>query len=181
MSRKRLPVFLSATEATQLVAAAPSRRDRLIILFGLLQGMRVSEITKLRVEHLDFDKQQLLVWQGKGGRDRILPLNKKIIDPLRQWLASRKKGWVFPSRKHDTDQPIRTRTVQLMVKAAGLRAGILRPCRPHGLRHSFATMLVRKGADIVSIKELLGHENLATTQKYVHCDGERMKKVVNLL
>jgi integrase/recombinase XerD len=179
MSR-RLPVFYNPDEAKALVSAAPTRRDRLIILIGLLAGLRVSEICKLKVQDLDWANRQLFVDQGKGGKDRLVPLAEKLIDPLKQWIGAKKVGWVFPSKSRDK-KPICTRTVQIMMNKAGKKAGLLKRCHPHALRHSCLSRMIHRGADLVTVRDVAGHSNVAVTSRYLHSDTSRLRSAVNRL
>jgi len=179
MARK-LPTFFSRDEAIRLVAAAPSRRDRLMITLMLLTGLRVSELCNLRIEHLDFIEKRLLVYQGKGAKDRMIPLSRKLIDPLRHWIAGRTHGLVFPSKR--TKGPICPRTVQYMIKKAGAKAGIQKWVKPHACRHSFATQLLSKaGANIRQVQTLMGHASIGTTEIYTHVTPEELAPIVDNL
>jgi integrase/recombinase XerD len=180
--KRKLPVFLSQEEADRLVAAAVAPRDRLIVLCGLLLGLRVSEICGLRIERIDFSRGQVLIYQGKGGKDRYLPLHSRLSEPLQTWIAGRAEGWLFPSPKRK-DQPLTTRAVQYLVQRLADQAGIRRPdptqrISPHKLRHSFASRLVEKGVDIVSVRDLMGHSSVAVTQVYLHCDSNRLRSEI---
>ncbi len=123
-----------------MIGRARSFRDRLIIMVGLYAGLRVSEIVGLRIERIDLDRGQILVYQGKGGKDRIVPISAKLEGPLRTWLRGRTEGWLFPSARIQ-DKPLSIRAVQLMIAATAKRAGIRRPdpsqrVTPHKLRHT---------------------------------------------
>jgi integrase/recombinase XerD len=181
MSRgRKLPVFYTPDEARALVVAAPTRRDRLIMLIGLLAGLRVSEICHLRAQDLDWQNKQIFVNQGKGKKDRYVPIHKKLEDPLRQWLGDKTYGWVFPSVRCK-GKPICTRTVQLMMAKAGRKAKMSKRSHPHGLRHSCFSRLIQRGADIITVRDLAGHSSIQTTQAYLHTDASRMREALKLL
>jgi site-specific recombinase XerD len=171
-------------EASRLVAAASCMRDRLIMLLGMLCGARVAEICNLRAEHIDIARKRLLIYQGKGKKDRLLPLNAKLARMLALWLRGRKTGLLFPS-KRQPGKPLTTRNVRYMIERAAARAGIARPdgrvVHPHALRRTFASQLVRKGADLAVVRDLLGHANLQTTSIYLSTDENALSEAVDLL
>ena len=151
------------------------------MLMILTLGLRVSEATKMRCEHIDFSRRSLFVKEAKGKRDRMLPLPQVVIGPLRGWLKGRKKGPVFPSPRGGH---LTTRAVQLLFKRTAVKAGLedalkARKYHPHSFRHEFAVRLLRSGADIMEIKDLLGHSNLQTTTIYLATDPDRMRAAVD--
>lgn len=190
--RRRLPNFLRSAEIDTLTAAAAAaldaattparkaaaRRDLVVVQTGLQLGLRVSELTKLRVEDLDLDQRTAMVVQGKGGKDRMLPVGEKLFAVLTAWLGERRTGYVFPGRG---DARLSTRTLQLRVTALGKRAGLAKRLKCHTLRHSFATRLLEKQAGIHEVSELLGHSSIATTQTYIHVVPERLRGAVDRL
>jgi site-specific recombinase XerD len=180
MTRRRLPVYLRAQELERLFAEAPTPRDRLVLLIGAYAGLRISEIVNLRVEHLDFEDGLLEVHSGKGDRDRNIPMHVRIAAQLRLHLNGRREGWVFPS-DHGRSGHLMPRAVQIMIHAAAERAQIVRHVTPHKLRHSFASALLFKGADLIEIKDLLGHSSVATTQIYSHAMPEKLRSAIDRL
>lgn len=123
---RKLPVFLSEEEAARLVAAARTPRDRTMLQAMLLLGVRVAELVALRIERVDLARGQLLIFQGKGSRDRYLPISSRLEPVLREWIGSRTTGFLFPSPARP-DQPISTRAVRYMVTAAARRHHSPRP------------------------------------------------------
>lgn len=192
MARRRLPVFLRGPEAEALVAAATAERDaarspskraaaernRLLILAGLYMGLRVSELCKLRIEDVDLEQGMAMILQGKGDKDRGVPVPEKLLAELRPWIGERRSGFLFANPRGGK---LSSRTVQMMVRRLAAVANIPRRVKPHTLRHSYATHLLDKGANIREVQELLGHASVATTEIYTHVSGEKLKKVVNLL
>jgi integrase/recombinase XerD len=180
---RRLPVYLRQRELDLLVAAAPTDRDRLILLIGAYAGLRVSEIVKLQVEHLDFEDAMIEVHAGKGDKDRNVPMHTRLAWDLRRYLNGRTSGWLFPAPRssHGATGHLTTRAVQNMVAAAAGRAQIARHVTPHKLRHTFATQLLAQGADLIEIKDLLGHSSVATTQIYAAALPERLRGAVDRL
>lgn len=180
MARRRLPVYLRPQELERLFAEAPNPRDHLMLIIGAYAGLRVSEIVRLQVEHIDFEGGMLEVHAGKGDKDRTIPLHQRIAWDMRVYLAGRQTGWVFPSTRGPSGH-LMSRAVQLMIAAAAARAQIPRHVTPHKLRHSFATLALAKGADLMEIKDLLGHASVATTQIYLSVMPERLRGAVDRL
>lgn len=182
--RRKLPTYLDDSEGDRLLAAARKPRDRCLFALMLLAGLRVAEACALRVERLDFGRRELLVYEGKGSRDRLLPLAPRLEAALRDWLGERRTGYVFPGRKPESH--LGTGAARYLVKTAVRRADIHRPdprqrISCHALRHSFASALVAKGADLATVRDLLGHSNLATTSIYAHCSADRLRRAIELL
>lgn len=178
--RRRLPKFLSTAETNQLLAAAQTDQERIILLVGLYCGLRVSELVNLRVEDVDLGQRLVMVQEGKGAKDRNLPMPAKIVEPLRLWLAGRTSGWVFPSPRFP-GRRLSIRFVQLLIKAIAKRAGLAKRVTPHVMRHSFATRLLWSGADLREVQELLGHSSVAITEIYTAVVPERLRGAVDRL
>ncbi|MFZ5668700.1 MAG: tyrosine recombinase [Pseudomonadota bacterium] len=186
-----LPKVLSREEVERLIAAAAARDGaaglRLACLIELTyaSGMRVSEVLALPLAALARDPAFLIV-RGKGGKERLAPLNAAARTAVKAWLEVRAAAlggkaqaspWLFPSRGR-TGRLTPRRFSQLL-EAAALAAGI-DPARvsPHVLRHAFATHLLEGGADLRVVQTLLGHADIATTQIYTHVASERLAEVV---
>ncbi len=178
---KKLPHLLKDHEPELLLKATARQRDRLVLLVLLYTGLRVAELCALRVEHLDFKIGTLLVVEGKGGRDRVVPLAKFLLNPLRGWIGKRLQGYVFPSRQGG--ERLGTRAVQLLFRRLAARAGLPESANahPHAFRHSFATRLLRRGVNIRVVQKLLGHQNLATTERYTHVEDAEMHAAIDRL
>jgi integrase/recombinase XerD len=187
-----LPRVLSRPEAAALIAAAGARDEvkglRLACMIELAYagGLRVSELTSLTLAALARDPEFLMV-RGKGGKERLAPLNTAARAAVRAWLEVRARTlprgdaanpWLFPSGGKGGRLTPR-RFAQLLGEAA-ITAGI-DPERvsPHVLRHAFATHLLEGGADLRVVQTLLGHADIATTQIYTHVAGERLREVVS--
>jgi site-specific recombinase XerD len=174
-SEKRLPVVLSKQEVWAMLKSCKLLKHR--ILIGLLYGcgLRCFEVRNVRLSQLDFDRCQLHVVQGKGKRDRYVPLSEHLIRGLKQYIAAEKpKDWLFngqplPNRAGgDFDSRYSQRGVQWAVKQAAKSAGILKDVHVHTLRHTYATHLLEDGMDIMTLKDLLGHQSIETTIEYLH-------------
>jgi tyrosine recombinase XerC len=177
---RHLPAFLTEDETVSLIEAADgldwrSLRDRAILETLYSTGMRVSELASLDIDDVDFISGVAKV-KGKGKKERMLPVGSMAIDALRRYLDKRRqKSDVLFLNKNKTR--LTTRGCRLIlnkyIKKASLKEGV----SPHTLRHSFATHLLNRGADLRSVQELLGHSNLSTTQIYTHLSTERLKAV----
>jgi len=176
---KTLPTVVSKEELKKILDAADNRKHKLLIKFMYSAGLRVSECVNIKVEDLDFEQKIGKVRCGKGRKDRLIILSQKLIDELREYLTTRKNKseYVFSVKnKH-----MSIRQAQQIVKDAKESAGIKRRVYCHALRSSFATHLLEEGTDIRVIQELLGHSNLATTERYTRVSSEQLRKVVSPL
>ncbi len=160
---QQLAHFISVDEALALLKALDEPRVTALVLLLYGGGLRVSEACRLKWSDLKPSNRTLLV-HGKGDRQRLVTLPELCWEALRKLESSRSGPYVLT----DTDQPLSPRKAYGWVRAAGARAGLLRPLNPHALRHSYATHLLTSGADLRVIQELLGHRSLAATQKYTH-------------
>jgi len=151
------------------------------VLFGLMTGMRPAELTYLSWDDIDFELKTAKIsskpplWTIKTKQERVIPLNEKALTIVEELLKKRKGRWVF---SHD-DKPVKS--VRTAMETAQKRAGITKRITPNMLRHTFATHLLMKGADIKSVQELLGHTSISTTQKYAHAIKEQLRKAVDLM
>jgi site-specific recombinase XerD len=171
---KRLPTVLSQQEVCQLLRAASELRCRALLMTAYGAGLRVSELTHLRVHDIDSQRMVVHVRQGKGARDRTVMLGSALLRVLRQyWRAYRPETWLFPGR--DPARPLSARRVQDLCTRAGRAAALPRRVTVHVLRHSFATHLLEAGVDLRVIQLLLGHGSLRTTALYTHVSTERLQ------
>lgn len=168
---KKLPVVLSSEEVARLIEATtnPMHRAMLMVLYGT--GIRRTEASLLRVSDIDSQRMVLHIRQGKGSRDRDVPLSPRLLGALREYWRWRKpKGFLFPSSAghRGQERPISDKTVWNVCKGAAKRAGIQKKIGPHTLRHSFATHHMEAGTDLRTIQLLLGHADLEHTTVYLH-------------
>lgn len=180
MAKRRLPTYLEGQETERLLAAASLERDAVIFLCGAKLGLRVSEIARLRAEDVDEDARTVTVVQGKGGKDRRVPVPPSFRARLLAWIDGRRTGWLFPSPRH-MDRPLTTRAIRYAVTGAGQVAGLTKRVRPHSLRHSYAVALLESGANLFDIQQLLGHEKIETTARYLHVSVDRLRSAVERL
>lgn len=161
----RLPEVLSPEEVALLLHCAPSLKHKAALSVAYGCGLRVSEITHLKVGDIDSARMLVRVEQGKGRKDRYVMLAPDLLELLRRWWRSaRPMGWLFPGR--DPGQPVTTRQLDRACKAAAKTAGLDKPVSMHTLRHSFATHLLERKTDVRVIQALLGHKKLDTTARY---------------
>lgn len=168
---KKLPVVLSAEEVARLIEATSYLMHRTVLMLLYGTGIRRSEASRLRVSDIDSQRMVLHIRQGKGARDREVPLSPKLLEALRQyWRSRRPKDFVFPgSAGHrGAEHPICSKTIWNICKEAAVRAGIVKRIGPHTLRHSFATHHLEAGTDLRTIQLLLGHADLKDTTVYLH-------------
>lgn len=164
---KKLPVVLSPDEITQFLQAVRSVKYRAILMTAYAAGLRVSEVTRLRISDIDSRRMVIRVDQGKGRKDRYVMLSPRLLLLLRAyWREYRPLHWLFPGR--EANQPVSPTTVRQVCKEAGLASGLTKRVTPHLLRHSFATHLLEAGTDLRTIQVLLGHKSPATTARYTH-------------
>ena len=177
---KRLPVVLSLKEI-QTVLAYIYRTDvhmSLILMYSC--GLRVSEALHLRPTDIDSQRMVVCVRQGKGGKDRYVPLPRQTLKKLRAyWWEYRPRLWLFPSRKGRTPMPVST--VHRALKAAVQQSQIQKSISCHTFRHSYATHLLEKGVDLRTIQALLGHQSVRTSFIYMHLTQATMKKAYQTL
>ncbi len=182
-SGRPLPKFLHATEVDALLAAAATRPDRVgLAMTAAIEtlyasGLRVSELLGLTRRALAGDRRMLVV-AGKGGKERLAPVSEAARQACGRLIGlSADSPWIFPGR--DPRSALTRQGFALLLKRAALAAG-LDPARvsPHVLRHSFASHLLARGADLRSLQMLLGHADIATTQIYTHVLHERLREVL---
>lgn len=171
---KKLPVVLSRKEVKRLLTAPQLLKHRVLIALLYGCGLRCFELRNLQLADLDFDRKMLHVRQGKGRKDRYVPLCDLLIRGLQKYIeAEHPQTWLFNGKPDgraggDFDSRYSQRGVQWAVKQAQKQAGILKEMTVHTLRHTYATHLLEDGLDIITIKDLLGHECIDTTMVYLH-------------
>ena len=186
--KRRLPNFLDLAEVDRLLSMPRvntflGARDRAILELLYSTGMRISELVSLDRRNVDqFGEVALL--QGKGRKERMTPIGRPALAALQHYLTMRERHWRARGRQtpealflNKNGNRLSARSVRRMLdKYAGM-AGLGRRVSPHTLRHSFATHMLDRGADLRSVQELLGHESLSTTQIYTHVTTDRLRSV----
>ena len=186
---KKIPETLSVNEVEALINQPELRRkqgirDRAILETLYASGMRVSEAVNLKLDNVNLDIG-FLRCIGKGNKERVIPLGRKATSSIKRYLevsrpnllGKKESEFLFLSR---FGKKISRQSFWKLIKKYALEAGIKKPMRPHILRHSFATHLLERGADLRSVQEMLGHANISTTQIYTHINKDRLKSIHRL-
>ncbi|MFH1783253.1 MAG: tyrosine recombinase XerC [Candidatus Omnitrophota bacterium] len=181
---RKLPLFLDTDQVVKLIESPDTKdvyglRDKAILETLYSTGIRVGELVKLDRDHVDFIGGVIKVY-GKGKKERLAPIGDKALRVIKQYLEKIdtknikqiKAVFINKSGRRMSDRAIR-RVLEKYIRKTSLNEKI----SPHSLRHSFATHLLDRGADLRSVQELLGHENLSTTQVYTHVTTERLKNI----
>ncbi|MHC4592612.1 MAG: tyrosine recombinase XerC [Planctomycetota bacterium] len=187
---QKLPMFLTVSEVERLLAVPDAgtwagRRDLAILetLYGA--GLRAGELTGLNHADIDLGSGMLRV-RGKGKKERIVPAGRCAVAAIRSYLSTRNGG---PPRRREAHavfvnaregRRLTTRSIRRIMTKYALLAGLDPDLSPHSLRHSFATHMLGNGADLRAVQELLGHENLSTTQVYTHLSHEHLKQTYDM-
>ena len=183
-SSRRLPIVLRPEEVTRLIDAALNLYHRTLLMTLYSTAVRRSELCRLQVSDIDSQRMMIRIHQGKGRRDRDVPLSPKLLETLRlYWRWRKPKTYLFPGtiRGKRADVPISANSVWLACRQAAQLAGISKRLSPHSLRHSCATHLLDAGADLRTIQVLLGHSRLEHTLIYLHLSHKHLQAVPNPL
>lgn len=173
---RRLPVIPGREEVAQFLEAARNLKHRAMMTILYACGLRIAELTHLRVPDIDSRRMIIHVQQGKGRKDRIVPLSQRLLGLLREyWKAYRPEGWLFPGRS--SDRPITTSSARVACYKICRDAGLKKKLNPHSLRHAFATHLLEDGTDVRTVQLLLGHRSLSTTSRYTHLSTQHLRAV----
>jgi integrase len=172
---RTLPVVLGPADVRRLLDAVPPGRNRLMLRIAYGCGLRVSELTHLRVADVDGARNVLWVRGGKGNKDRGVPLPAVLLGELRNyWAEHRPPNWLFAG---PTGRPLDVSTLQRAFQLARRAAGLRQPATCHTLRHCFATHLLEAGTDLPTLQRLLGHSHLSTTLLYLHLRSDRLPHI----
>ncbi|BFN12539.1 tyrosine-type recombinase/integrase [Marinobacter sp. RI1] len=165
---QRIPELLTRQEVALILEAIqnPKHRALLSVTYGC--GLRVSEAVTLQVKNIDGERRLLHVQNGKGGKDRMVPLTGMLLDVLRAyWCLGRPTLWLFPSERL-VGQPVTVTTAQRVYRHAKHRSGVKKYGGIHGLRHAYATHQLEQGLPLNELQKYLGHSELRTTERYLH-------------
>lgn len=177
---KKLPVILSREEIWRMLQSAELLKHKLLI--GLIYGcgLRCMEVRSIELQHLDFDRKMLHIVQGKGQKDRYVPLSEHLIRGLKTFInIENPERYLFNGNQNrnieeidvlskDFDSRYSQRGVQWVIKTISKKAGITKEVHTHTLRHSYATHLLEDGVPIIMVQKLLGHERIESTMEYLH-------------
>jgi len=168
-----LPEILSREDVWRLLHACTHPWHRLLLATTYAAGLRVSEVVALKVSDLDPERMTIRVEQGKGGKDRYVPLSTRLLTELRaSWQIAPPRVWLFPNRQGT--RPTDITVAQKIYTMAKLRAGIRKRGGIHALRHAFATHSLEAGTDLHTVQRLLGHRHISTTMRYFHLSHGRL-------
>ena len=183
---RKLPVVLSRDEVARLLNATTCLKHQAALSVAYGAGLRVAEVSMLKVADVDSERMLLRVERGKGGKDRHAMLSPQLLELLRVWWREGRRrslllpgGWLFPGR--NPVEPLSARQFCRAVHAAAQAAGIKKHVSPHTLRHSFATHLLEQDVDIRVIQTLLGHAKLDTTALYTRVANRTIRAVTSPL
>jgi len=173
---RRLPEVFTQSQMEKLLSEENTSllRDRTIVELLYDEGLRISELAGLDIEAIDFERGEIKVF-GKGKKERILPLSSKAADLIKKYVGDRKTGPLFVGIR--TDKRLSVRRIRGIVNYYLSQLTSAPTTKPHALRHSFATHLLERGADLRAVQELLGHASLSTTQIYTHVGVKRLKEI----
>ncbi|MFA6526480.1 MAG: site-specific tyrosine recombinase/integron integrase [Candidatus Buchananbacteria bacterium] len=172
---KRLPVVLSREEIGNIIGSVKNKKHQLLIALSYGAGLRVSEAISLKVQDVLLDELVICVRQGKGGKDRLTVIPEKLKPELYFLISDRPADeYAFESARGGR---LTERTAQKVFEQALQAAGIKKSATFHSLRHSFATHLLENGTDVRYVQELLGHQNIRTTQIYTHVTNPALRNI----
>jgi len=193
-TKQNLPSVLSESQITNLLSTAykdftpEGLRNVAMLEMLYASGMRVSELISLRLSHIQMNNNVIrpyILVHGKGNKERIIAINSKAIEALKNYLPMRKHfikiktdPWLFPSKQSKQGHLTRQYFAKILKKLSMTSGIATKFVSPHKVRHSFATHLLNNGADLRIIQELLGHKNVSTTQIYTHVANEKLKSTV---
>ena len=171
-----LPEILSQDEVVRLLESPPNPKHRLLLAAIYSAGLRVSEAVRLKVNDVDRSRMTLRIEQGKGRKDRVVPLSRRLLKQIETyWQAHPPRQWLFPNRQGT--RGVDVTVAQKVFMMAKLRTGISKRGGIHSLRHAFATHLIESGADVPTVQRLLGHRSVSTTMRYFHLSQTRLATI----
>jgi len=176
---RTLPTVLSPDEVLILLDAARAGRERMLLQLAYACGLRGSELLHLQVTDIDSSRLIIHVREGKGRKDRLVPLSPRLLEELRAyWRRYRPAAWLFPGAF--PGRPLNDGSLHRLCQRVVKRSGLTKAVTLHTLRHSFATHLLEAGIDVVTVQTILGHSNLKTTARYRHSSTRRLQQMPDL-
>lgn len=177
---QRLPNFLYYNDLEKLLETPDQStnmglRDELIFEILYSTGVRVSELVNIKIKDIDFENKSIRIF-GKGKKERIVLFGDQALNLIKIYLAKRNFNSEYLILNNRGNK-ITTRGVDLIIHKNSLKSGLKNKITPHTMRHTFATHMLNDGANLLTVQELLGHENLKTTQVYTHVSNERLRNV----
>jgi integrase/recombinase XerD len=175
-----LPCVLSPEEVLRLLDAAPAGRNRVLLQTIYACGLRLGDALQLQARDIDSARMVVVLRQGKGRKDRLVPLSARLLTVLREsWRQPRPPLWLFPGQS--LHRPLTRGSVERMCQQVRSDAKLSKPATPHTLRHSYATHMLEAGVDLRTLQMILGHRSLQTTALYLHVETSRFRSVPGLL
>ena len=172
---KSLPVVLSRGEIGKILKAIKNTKHKLLLSLAYGAGLRVSEVTSLKIQDIDLAELTIHVKQAKGQKDRITVFPEKLLADIQNLITWKDKNdFLFSSERGGK---LTTRTAQKIFENSLKKSGVKKKATFHSLRHSFATHLLENGVDVRYVQELLGHQNIRTTQRYTQVTNPSIKKI----
>lgn len=173
---RTLPTVLSGSEVELVLAAFATPKQRAVIMVTYGAGLRIDEACSLRVDDIDSKRMLIRVREGKGGRERYVPLSSRLLKELRDYYRKvRPAGpFLFPGIK--PGWPLTTGAIERATRIAVIRSGIGKHATPHTMRHAFATHLLELGVDVRTVQVLLGHASIRSTTQYLHVSTARLSR-----
>lgn len=171
----KLPIVLSRTEINKIISSMANNKHKLILSLAYGAGLRVSEVQNIKVQDIDIAQMTIHIKEAKGKKDRISVLPEKLIDKIGEAITYKNPAdLLFESERGGR---LSTRTLEKIFENALEKSGIKKPATFHSLRHSFATHLLENGVDVRYVQELLGHQNIRTTQIYTKVTNPQLKNI----
>lgn len=179
---QQLPNVLGEKEITRLFNAVTNKKHKAILFMAYSAGLRVSEVINMKLKDIDSDRMQLFIERSKGKKDRYVNLSPIVLDVLRKYIQlSDPKPTIYLFEGQVPGSMYSARSAQKIFQMARNNAGIKKDVTFHSLRHSFATHILEKGIDIRYIKDILGHFNIKTTERYLHVKREQLINIISPL
>jgi len=176
----KLPVVLSKQECLRLIKAPRKLRDRFLIAFMISSGLRLKEVIKLKISDIDVERMLIHVRQSKYNKERYVPLSRCIARRLNNYLSVAKPEIFLFNSTRQTKQ-FSPKGIQRIIKFYAKACNILKNVSPHILRHTYATLLLENGTDLLTIKKVMGHERIQTTMIYLQVAQPQQSKFINPL
>ena len=171
---------MSEEEVKRIIRCTNNIKHRVLLMLIYSAGLRIGETLNLRLEDVDGQRRVIDIHQGKGKRDRRVPLSKKVLELLREYYRIyRPKSYLFEGEVEG--RPYSPKSAQNVLRRAVRRADIKKRVTLHTLRHSYATHLMERGVGLRYIQEILGHSSPKTTMIYTHVSGKKLRDVVSPL
>jgi len=180
--KEKLPQLLTQQDISAVIYYCKNNKHRAMVALCYGCGLRVSELTHVKVSDIDGQRQLLKVSQGKGAKDRLVIISPVLLQFMRHyWQQYHPETWLFGSCWHGVIYPIHESTFRKGLTCAAAKAGITKPCSPHSLRHAYATHQLQAGMPLNQLQQQLGHQSIQSTERYLHWSPELGHQGTDLL